>query len=149
VVAIEPDARYARRLERRATEAHVPVEVVRGRAEAIPFPDGSFDHAVATLVLCSVENLDGALAEIRRVLRPGGSLVFLEHVRGEGRTARWQDRLTPIQRRVADNCHLNRDTPAAIERAGFRVDELERFSFPGGHRLTRPAVQGVAIKTSS
>lgn len=149
VVAVEPDRVYARRLHARAREARVPVEVVAGRAESLPFPDASFDHAVASLALCSVKDLDAALREIRRVLRPGGSLSFLEHVRGDGHVARWQDRLTPIQRRLAGNCHLNRDTPAAIERAGFRLDELERFPLAGGHTLTRPAAQGVAIKTSS
>jgi ubiquinone/menaquinone biosynthesis C-methylase UbiE len=149
VVAVEPDAVYARRLRTRARAAQVPVAIVAGRAELLPFPDATFDHAVTSLALCSVDDLDSALHEIRRVLRPGGSLVFLEHVRGEGRVARWQDRLTPAQRCIAGNCHLNRDTPAAIERAGFRLDELERFSLAGGHTLTKPGAQGVAIKTSS
>ena len=145
VVALEPDRRYARHLVVRAGEAGVPVEVVEGRAEALPFPDGSFDHVVASISLCSVKDLDAALAEIRRVLRPEGSLRFIEHVRGEGGVARWQDRLTPIQRRIADGCHLNRDTAAAIEAAGFRITDVERFPMPAGHRLIRPAIQGTAI----
>jgi ubiquinone/menaquinone biosynthesis C-methylase UbiE len=149
VVAVEPDAVYARRLEARARAAQVPVAVVSGRAESLAFADESFDHAVTSLALCSVDDLDVSISEIRRVLRPGGSLVFLEHVRGEGRVARWQDRLTPVQRRIGGNCHLNRDTPAAIERGGFRMDELERFDLAGGHALTKPGAQGVATKTSS
>jgi len=149
VVAVEPDPAYARRLRERALKARVPVEVVAAHAEALPFPHASFDHAVASLVLCSVKEPDVALAEIRRVLRPGGSLVFLEHVRGEGRVARWQNRLTPVQRRLADGCHLNRDTAAAIERAGFRLDGLERFPLPGSHPLIRPGIQGAATRTSS
>ena len=149
VVAVEPDRVYTRRLEVRAREAKVPVAVVSCRAETLPFADASFDHAVTSLALCSVDDLDGSLREIRRVLRPGGSLVFLEHVRGEGRVARWQNRLTPLQRRIGGNCHLNRDTPAAIERAGFEMDELERFDLAGGHALTKPGAQGVATKTSS
>jgi ubiquinone/menaquinone biosynthesis C-methylase UbiE len=124
------------------------VEVVAGRAEALPFSDWSFDNVVTTLALCSVRDLDAALAEIRRVLRPGGTLHFLEHVRGEGDTARWQDRLTPIQCRIADGCHLNRDTAAAIERAGFELAELERFELPAGARVIRPAIQGAAVRPS-
>ena len=145
LVALEPHRTYARRLRARAGSAHVPVEVVAGSAEELPFPDGSFDNVVTTLSLCSVRDLDVALAEIRRVLRPGGALHFLEHVRGEGDTARWQDRLTPIQRRIADGCHLNRDTAAAIERAGFELAELERFEMPAGAKVIRPAIQGTAL----
>jgi ubiquinone/menaquinone biosynthesis C-methylase UbiE len=148
LVALEPHRTYARRLRARAGSAHVPVEVVAGRAEALPFSDWSFDNVVTTLALCSVRDLDAALAEIRRVLRPGGTLHFLEHVRGEGDTARWQDRLTPIQCRIADGCHLNRDTAAAIERAGFELAELERFELPAGARVIRPAIQGAAVRPS-
>jgi ubiquinone/menaquinone biosynthesis C-methylase UbiE len=149
LVALEPDRTYARRLRARAGSAHVPVEVVAGSAEALPFPDRSFGNVVTTLALCSVGDLDVALAEIRRVLRPGGALHFLEHVRGEGGTARWQDRLTPIQRRIADGCHLNRDTAAAIESAGFEMAELERFAMPAGARVIRPAIQGTALRAHS
>jgi ubiquinone/menaquinone biosynthesis C-methylase UbiE len=145
VVALEPDRIYARRLHARAAEARVPVEVVEGTAESLPWPDDSFDHVVTSLALCSVVDLDRSLAEVRRVLRPGGSLHFLEHVRGDGRVATWQDRLTPVQKRVADGCHLNRDTAAAIAGAGLRLDALERFALPG-HALIRPAIQGRAAK---
>ena len=146
LVALEPHRTYSRRLRARAGAAHVPVEVVAGTAEELPFPDESFDNVVTTLSLCSVGDLDVALAEIRRVLRPGGALHFLEHVRGEGATARWQDRLTPIQRRIADGCHLNRDTAAAILRAGFEITELERFAMPAGASVIRPAIQGTALR---
>jgi len=146
VVALEPDLAYTRRLRERAAESSVPVEIVEGAAEALPFPDSSFDHVVATLALCSVSDLGLSLAEILRVLRPGGSLEFLEHVRGEGGVARWQDRLTPIQRRVADGCRLNRDTAKEIEAAGLRVERIERFRLPAGHPLVRPAIQGSALK---
>jgi ubiquinone/menaquinone biosynthesis C-methylase UbiE len=149
VVAVEPDASMAKRLRERAGLATVPVEVVDARGEALPFPDESFDAVVATLVLCSVGDVERTLAEIRRVLRPRGSLVFIEHVRGEGRLARWQDRLTPLQVRVADGCHLNRDTGAAIAGSGFEIERMEEFGLPGGHPLVRPAIQGVATRTSS
>jgi ubiquinone/menaquinone biosynthesis C-methylase UbiE len=149
VVAVEPDASMANRLPDRVAEAQVPVELVSASAENLPFPDGSFDAAVTTFVFCSVENPAAALAEIRRVLRPGGSLALIEHVRGEGKTARWQDRLTPLHRRLAGNCHLNRDTRAALEAAGFAVHDLASADLPASHPLVRPSIYGVAIKTSS
>jgi len=149
VVAIEPDASMAKRLPHRLEEATVPVEVVTARAEKLPFPDESFDAAVAAFVLCSVDDPQAVLAEARRVLRPGGKLVLLEHVRGDGRTARWQDRITPLHRKMAGNCHLNRDTRATVAAAGFDATAVERTHLPGTHALVRPGIQGVAIKTSS
>jgi ubiquinone/menaquinone biosynthesis C-methylase UbiE len=149
VVAVEPDASMAKRLPAKVEEAKVPVEVVSARAQALPFSDESFDAAVAAFVLCSVEDQGDVLAEARRVLRPGGKLVLLEHVLGEGGTARWQNRLTPLHKRMAGNCHLNRDTRAAVERGGFEVAGVESTLLPGTHPLVRPGIQGVAIKTSS
>jgi ubiquinone/menaquinone biosynthesis C-methylase UbiE len=149
VVAVEPDASMAKRLPARLQEARVPIEVVTARAEALPFPDESFDAAVAAFVLCSVEDQSSVLAEARRVLRPGGKLVLLEHVRGEGRVARWQERLTPLHRKLAGNCHLNRDTRAAVAAAGFDAAGVQRTNLPGTHPLVRPGIHGVAIKTSS
>jgi ubiquinone/menaquinone biosynthesis C-methylase UbiE len=149
VVAIEPDPSMARRLPRRAAEATVPVEVVSGSAESLPFPDESFDTAVVTFVFCSVNDPSAALADVRRVLKPGGRLVLLEHVRGDDRLARWQERLTPLHRRLAGNCHLNRDTRGAVAAAGFDVTDLRPTRIPGSHPLVRSGLQGVAIKTSS
>jgi ubiquinone/menaquinone biosynthesis C-methylase UbiE len=149
VVAVEPDASMAKRLPAKAAEAKVPVKVISARAQALPFPDESFDAAVAAFVLCSVEDQADVLAEARRVLRPSGKLVVLEHVLGEGGTARWQNRLTPLHKRMAGNCHLNRDTRAAVARAGFDVAGVESTRLPGTHALVRPGIQGVAIKTSS
>ena len=149
VLAVEPDPSMARRLAKRAPEASVPVEIVSGSAESLPFADASFDTAVVTFVFCSVEDPGVALAEIRRVLKPGGRLVLLEHVRGEGRLAQWQDRLTPLHRRVAGNCHLNRDTQRTVAAAGFDATGVQSTRIPGSHPLVRSGVQGVAIKTSS
>lgn len=149
VVALEPSEGMAKRLPPRARQARVPVEVLDGVAEHLPFPDESFDAAVSMLVLCSVENQAQALGELRRVLRPGGKLVLLEHVRGEGRLARLQDRLNPLHRKIAGNCHLNRETREAIRAAGFDVSAVAPTTLPHAHPLARPGVQGVAIKTSS
>ena len=149
MVAVEPDASMAKRLPAKVAEAHVPIDVVSARAQTLPFPDESFDAAVAAFVLCSVDDPHEVLAEARRVLRPGGKLILLEHVLGEGGTARWQNRLTPLHKRIAGNCHLNRDTRAAVARAGFDVAGVESTLLPGTHPLVRPGIQGVAIKTSS
>ena len=149
VVAVEPDASMAKRLPEKLAQASVPVEVVTAQAESLPFPDASFDAVVSTFVLCSVEDPSRVLAELRRVLRPEGRLVLLEHVRGEGRTARWQDRMTGLHRRLAGNCHLNRDTRTAIAQAGFDVAAVAPVRIPGSHALVRDGIQGAAIKTSS
>ena len=144
VVAAEPDPAMRARLARHLGGAAVPVEVAEAPAEHLGFPDASFDTVVATLVLCSVADPDAALAEMRRVLRPGGRLLVLEHVRGEGCRARWQDRVTPIWRRVGAGCHPNRDTEAAIVRAGFRLDHEERFEPPRVPAIICPFVEIVA-----
>ena len=149
VVAVEPDPSMAGRLRKRAPEATVPVEVLAGSAESLPFEDDTFETAVVTFVLCSVESPQAALAEVRRVLKPAGRLVLLEHVRGEGRLARWQDRFTPLHRKVAGNCHLNRKTKDEVAAAGFDVTDLRPVRIPGSHPLVRAGLQGVAIKTSS
>jgi ubiquinone/menaquinone biosynthesis C-methylase UbiE len=134
VTFTEPDPHMAKRFHG---------DVLEASAEALPFADGSFDTVVATLVLCSVDDLARALAEIRRVLAPEGRLLFLEHVRGpEGSSlSRWQDRLNPLWRRLA-GCDCNRDTLAAMRAAGFTVT-ARRASF--APPLARPVVTGDAF----
>jgi SAM-dependent methyltransferase len=149
VVALEPDPSMGKRLPAKVAAATVRVDIVAGSAESVPFPDESFDAVVSTFMLCSVADPIAVLAEARRVLKPAGKLILLEHVRGEGRTARWQERLTPLHRKIGGNCHLNRDTLAAVARAGFDASGVERTDLPGTHPLVRPGIQGVAIKTSS
>jgi SAM-dependent methyltransferase len=144
VDAIEPDPHMLRRARAAAAAASVSVEVVRAPAEALRFDDGVFDTAVSTLVLCSVRDPVGALAEIRRVLRPGGGLLFFEHVRStDPRHARWQDRLERPWGWIAGGCHPNRDTVENMERAGFRMEMLRRFPY-GPPSPARPHVSGVA-----
>jgi ubiquinone/menaquinone biosynthesis C-methylase UbiE len=149
VVAVEPDRGMAGRIPPKAAASPAAVEIVDASAESLPFPDASFDEAVTIFVLCSVDDQAAALGEIQRVLRPGGALNVLEHVRGHGRTARWQDRCTPLQRRIFGNCHLNRDTRTAIEAAGFDVSGVEATTIPGSTPLVRDGIYGRAIKTSS
>jgi len=149
VVALEPDPSMAKRLPDKVAAARVPVEIVAGSAEDVPYPDESFDAVVSTFMLCSVADPPAVLAEAHRVLRPNGKLVLLEHVRGEGRTARWQELLTPLHRRIAGNCHLNRDTRGFVAGARFDTTRVDRTDLPGTHALVRSGIQGVAIKTSS
>lgn len=125
VVATEPDPFMLRRAIPRARAARAPMSLCRAAAEALPFREGSFDTVVVTLVLCSVSDQAQGLAEARRVLRPGGSLRFLEHVRGEGRLGRLQDLLTPLWSRLGAGCRPNRRTEEAIRAAGFRLQEVE------------------------
>lgn len=145
VVVTEPDPFMREKLWPKLAGTGVPVEVSDAGAQSLPFPDDDFDAVVSTLVLCTVPDQRAALAEIRRVLRPGGQLLFLEHVRGTGRVARWQDRILPLWRRLFAGCHPNRDTLAAIEAAGFEVRELERFDPPVPFSGFAPHVQGVAV----
>jgi ubiquinone/menaquinone biosynthesis C-methylase UbiE len=145
VLAIEPEP-YLRRLAQAAvSQALVPIRVVDGTAEALPAPDATFDAVVASLVLCTVADLDRSLAEVRRVLRPSGRLRFYEHVRAtDPRLARWQDRLERPWGWLVGGCHPNRDTVAAITAAGLRLVQLDRFDLPAMPPLARPHVLGVA-----
>jgi ubiquinone/menaquinone biosynthesis C-methylase UbiE len=141
----EPVEPMARRLEGKLGEFSLPARVVRAPAESLPFEDSSFDYAISTLVLCTVSHPGRALAEIRRVLRPGGQLVFLEHVRSEDRKlARWQDRLQPLQYRLGHGCHCNRDTLDNVKAAGFEVAELQHDTVKKAPPIVRPLIAGVA-----
>ena len=144
VTVVEPDPFMRRRLLTKSRAARVPVEVSAAGAEALPFPDGCFDTVVSTLVLCTVPDQDLALGEIRRVLRPDGRLLFIEHVRASGSMARWQDRIEPLWRRLLAGCHPNRDTVAAIGRAGFELETFEGFYPPVLLSGLTPHVQGSA-----
>jgi ubiquinone/menaquinone biosynthesis C-methylase UbiE len=144
VTIAEPDPFMRSRIGPKLEDARVPVEVSPARAEALPFPDGSFDTVVSTLVLCTVPDQEAALDEVRRVLRPGGRLLFIEHVRAADPAARWQDRLGPIWGRLFGGCHLDRDTVAAIEEAGFEIETFESFYPPDPLASLTPHVQGSA-----
>ena len=144
VVAVEPSAAMRARLDRKLDQAVVPLEVRDASAEALPFPNATFDAVVFTLALCTIPHPDTALAEARRVLKPGGKLAVLEHVRGTGRLARRQDRWAPVWSRLGAGCQPNRDTRSAIEDAGFTFDEVEEFTELPRWVLTRTMLQGTA-----
>jgi ubiquinone/menaquinone biosynthesis C-methylase UbiE len=145
VLAIEPEPYLCRLALAAARQAPVPIRVVAGTAEALPAPDGAVDVVVASLVLCTVTDLNQALADTRRVLRQGGKLRFYEHVRAEDpRLARWQDRLQRPWGWLVGGCHPNRDTVAAITAAGLRLEQLDRLDLQAMPPLARPHVLGLA-----
>jgi SAM-dependent methyltransferase len=151
LVLLEPDRHMGARLLPRVPDR------LRARTEIVHRPAGdtgleaaSFDVVFSSLVLCSVPDLDVALGEIVRVLKPGGRFIFLEHVADDERPdrLRWQHRLEPAWKFFAGGCHLTRHTDAAIERAGLVIDEIKRESIRKSNPLTRRSIRGVALKPS-
>ncbi|MFJ6169418.1 class I SAM-dependent methyltransferase [Micromonospora orduensis] len=148
VIAVEPEPRLRAAALRAASTAPVPVTVVDGLAEALPAPDGGFDAAVVALVLCTVPDQAVALAEVARVLRPGGQLRFFEHVAaGTGRLRRVQRLVdATVWPTLFAGCHTGRDTVAAIGAQGFVIEELLRFRFPAtSNSPSSPCVRGRAV----
>lgn len=150
VLAIEPEDRLRESAENAAARATVTVRVLRGHADELPVEDGSCDAAVVSLVLCSVPDQHRALAEIHRVLRPGGELRFYEHVRSDkALLARMEDLVSPPWSRLAAGCHLNLDTAAAIPAAGFDIDTIDRFIFRPSRFVAQAHILGRAHKPST
>jgi ubiquinone/menaquinone biosynthesis C-methylase UbiE len=147
VVALEPEAYLRARAERAAQHAPVRITVEDATASPLPLPPASFDAAVACLVLCTVPDPASALAELRRVLKPGAELRFMEHVRSDRpRKARVQDRLDRwgVWPRLIGGCHCARDTLSAIEAAGFDVEAVRRLDVGPAWALTNPHLIGLA-----
>jgi ubiquinone/menaquinone biosynthesis C-methylase UbiE len=141
----EPDPHMYKQLRERAVKVCAGADLVQAGAEDLPFEADSFDTAVVTLVLCTVPNQPAALREISRVLKPGGQLLFLEHVRSNHRNlAKWQDRLEKPWRFLGDGCHCNRDTEAGLRAAGFELAEVEHPEFPKAPPIVRPLLSGSA-----
>lgn len=148
VVAIDPSAPLLARAAPRARAASVPIELVSARAEALPFPDASFDSVVMTYTLCSIGEPARALAELTRVLKPGGELLFVEHgLAADRATQRWQHRVNPVWSRLAGNCQLDRDPTALLRAAGFVPEELS-VGQGEGPRLFGSTYQGVARRAA-
>lgn len=144
VTGLDPSAPLLARAAERAASAPVPVELLRGHAEQLPFANGTFDSAVITYSLCSVDDPARVLAELRRVLRPDGELVFVEHgLAPDAATQRWQRWLTPVWRRVGGGCRLDRDIAAILRDAGYRSDDL-RADYAEGARWLSYTFEGTA-----
>jgi ubiquinone/menaquinone biosynthesis C-methylase UbiE len=146
VRAVDPATVGRKLAAARVAASPVPVEYVGLDGEALPLPDESVDHVLTTWTLCTIPDVERALGEMRRVLRPGGALHFLEHGRSpDTKVAAWQDRLTPIQRRLAGGCHLNRPIDDLVRGSGLEVRTLDRYYLKGPKALGY-MFEGVAVR---
>ena len=150
LVLTEPEPPMARRLLERLQQSGRQARVLQAPADRIPLPDGSVDTVVCTLVLCTVPDVDATLTEIRRLLRPDGRLLFIEHVAAEPgtRLRRWQDRLAPPWLRLAHGCHTNRDTEHALRHAGFALEAVHHGQMES-ELLLRPLTWGTAQRSAA
>jgi ubiquinone/menaquinone biosynthesis C-methylase UbiE len=142
---VEPDPHMAKRLRAKASAADRAATIIEAPAERLPFGEDEFDVAVAMLVLCTVPDPAAAVAELARVIKPGGELLFVEHVRADDpRLARWQDRLEQPWRFLADGCRCNRDTLATLAASRFEIGAVEYDRTPKAPPIVRPLVRGSA-----
>lgn len=149
IVMSEPNPHMRSQLESRiAAENSTSVDVSDGSLESLPFHDGEFNFVTCMLVLCSVPDLTASINEMRRVLAPGGRLVFMEHVAADDRPdrLRWQQRLEPLWKRISGGCHLTRRTEQAIVDGGFQIETIHRESMRSSIPVTRPTIRGVAVR---
>src|SRR6185436_1628254 len=146
LTVVEPEEMLASRVARRIAAAHMPVEQFRlDASRRLPFEDNSFDSVVTTLTLCSIADFTPALAEMRRVLKPEGRYVFMEHGRSDDpRVAKRQDFFNPLQKIVACGCNMNRPIDRLIKDAGFEIVTLERFLMPDAPRVLSEMYRGIA-----
>lgn len=149
VIALEPEPFLRKAAELATSNSSIPIRIIEGSAESLPFPDASFDAAVISLVLCSINDPSLALAEIHRVLRPGGELRFYEHVVSSTDPLRRYQRLaSPLWQRAGGGCHPDRDSESLIISAGFTISEIDHFDFQPGPAfpiaLVRPHILGIA-----
>lgn len=147
IEALDPDAELDRISARRIAGSDIAVDFHHFDAEQLPFDAGTFDTVVCTLTLCSIPDAVHALAEVRRVLKRGGRFLFLEHgLSPEPGVARWQRRLTPLQRRLGGGCHLDRDTQRLVEASGLRLDQADHYYLRGVPRAAGYMTEGYATK---
>jgi ubiquinone/menaquinone biosynthesis C-methylase UbiE len=137
IIGIEPSAKLLDMTRATSRQKSMPLDLIEGTAEAIPIDDRSIDTVVTTWTMCSIPVLEQAIQEMRRVLRPGGRLLFVEHGRAPEPRVRWfQDRLTPVWKRFSGGCHLNRAIEDIVGRAGFRFEHLDKGYMRGPKAMT-------------
>jgi len=147
LVAVDPNSGMRRYAEPRIAASPIKVERYELSGENLPMDDASFDTVVSTWTLCSIDNIVQALAEIYRVLKPGGQFIFLEHgLSDESGLQRWQNRLNPVQKLVGDGCNLNRNFHTLIEQVGFSLLSADNFYLDKTPRLFAYMYRGIAIK---
>ncbi|MBS0408617.1 MAG: class I SAM-dependent methyltransferase [Proteobacteria bacterium] len=145
VVGVDPSAELRARAEQAPRPDGLAVDVVEGTAESLPFEAGAFDTVVCTFTLCSVHTPPAALAEARRVLKPGGRFLFCEHgLAPDAGVARWQGRIEPIWKRLAGGCHLTRPIGSSVASAGFKLQDLQSMYLPRTPRVVGWSEWGVA-----
>lgn len=145
--AVDPAPLLPDRVAERIARAPFPVELSRISAEQLPYENRCFDCVVSTWTLCTIPDPREALREVRRVLKPTGQFLFLEHGRSDdARTATWQDRLNPIQNVIGCGCNLNRRIDRLITEAGLRIEQLDRFAMEGVPRIGGEMYRGVALR---
>ena len=143
----DPNVGLNRIAQQRILASPIPVETHILSAEHLPMPDHTFDTVVSTWTLCSIAGVEEALSEVRRILKPDGRFLFVEHgLADDPRSQWWQHRLTPIQKVVSDGCHLNRDIKALIENSGFRIESLENFRFYRMPKWAGYQYKGIAVR---
>ena len=149
-MGIDPSDGLARLARKRIAGSPVPIEIIGLSAETIPVDDGSFDSIVSTFTLCTIPDVAGALREMRRTLRPGGRLHFVEHGLAEDpRVVRWQERLNGIEQAVFGGCHLNRPISTLITNAGFEIERLEHDYLGGAPKFAGFLYRGIATRSAS
>lgn len=145
VYALDPNPGMQKLARKNAQTARLPIELVTQNGEQLPYENETFDTVVSTWTLCSIEGIEKALGEIRRVLKPRGRFVFIEHgLSPDARTCAWQRRLTPLQKKLAGNCHLDRAIRDIIENQAFRLDELNEYYIEKIPKLVGYTYQGIA-----
>jgi len=148
IFAVEPSHLCMRLAQPRIARSSTPVELAGLTGEHLDLPSEQFDAVLSTWTLCSIPNLDAALAEIRRVLKPSGAFHFVEHGHApDASVARWQQRLEPVNKRLAGGCHLTRRIPETIARAGFAIEQLDTYYFKGEPKPFGYTFEGRAAKS--
>ena len=147
IIALEPNKGMVKQARKKFDQKGTRIEFVEQSSESLPFPDNSINAIVSTYTLCSIKNLNLALKELFRVLKPGGHYYFLEHgLADNSKTQKWQHRLNPIQNIWADGCNLNRDMKSLIIDAGFKIIELKNYYMERDPKIVGYMYEGIAVK---